>query len=212
MRFRQHINEQVTPYDFTDEQKALLLKNCKPFLKDTKKRINDGVKFLYRGMTGTGGNSFIEKTVRQDRRPLDSDVRFHNDFGAGFKRKFGVDARKQGVFTEIVEVHQYGYPYIVIPQGSYYCIWSDTIQDAVEWAPDAIYDYGGEPAALKKAVDTHIDKLLKTYHKGDVNKAIKGVENSKGGWRTEIVVICKKYYAIGGRHKMYLEGLIRNEV
>lgn len=212
MRFRQHLNEAVTPHDLRPEWKDLLIKNCMPFLKDTKKRIKRTNHFLYRGITGASGKSFFEKNVRQDRRPLDSEQRWHEDFGAGFKRKFGVDARKQGLFCEIIPVYQYGYPYIVIPQGNYYCIWSDTIQDAAEWVPDAIYGYGGHPDAVYDAITKHVDKLMKTYHKGDLGKAILGVEGSQGGYRTEITVICKKYYAIGEEHTMYLEGFIANEI
>jgi hypothetical protein len=216
MRFRQHINEEVSKFDLTDKQKDLLFKNCKPFLKDVKKRLKNTNHFLYRGITDSRGMPWIEKNVRQDRRPLDSEQQWHDDFGAGFKRKFGVNARSQGLFTEMIKSYQYGSPYIVIPKGSYYCIWSDTIQDAAEWAPDAIYQYGesgsyGE-SSVQKSIDKHVDKLMKTYHKGSVDKAIAGVESSKGGYRTEVTIICKSYYAVDNSRYMYLEGFIGNEI
>lgn len=207
MRFNRHLKEDVRipPDKLID----VLESKCMPYLKDVRKSIDKLNHFLFRGMKGASKNYFL-KDVRQDRKPLDSPEAWHNDLGAGLKRKFGVDGRKQGLFCEMLPMSQYGTPYIVFPVGKYFCIWSDTIEDAAEWEPDAIYDYGGE--GMQKAVDFHVDKLMKTYHKGDVNDAIKGVDYNSKGPRTEITVITKQYYAVSLDYQAYIEKWIKDEI
>ena len=210
MRFKQHIVETLDDNkDMPQENYDLLRKKCMPFLKDVKKRINKTNHFLFRGLTGSGGRSFFEKVVRRDRRPLDSGQEWHADLGAGFKRKFGIDARAKGLFASILPSNQFGYPFIIIPQGKYYCLWSDTITDATEWIPDGIYGFGGDH--MQSMIDKHVDKLMTTYKKGDVNKCIQAIDSSPS-LRTEVTVITTFYYAIGQRHEPYLEQWIKNEI
>jgi len=173
--------------------------HCKPFIKDIKKMKGKKYRFLYRGMIGPRKDAQLY-TTRKDRRPRDSDPRWHKDFGAGSVRKFGINIREQTVFTSFIPIYQYGIPYFVFPLYNYKCIWSSYVDDLAEWQPYVLYaqfdDDDLPKEKVQKSIDKHVDKMMKTYNKGTVAQASKGIVSGNGAIKTEVSLVCDQYYAL----------------
>ena len=179
MRLQDYITEQI---DYN-----ILKRDCKQIIADLEKI--DFITFLYRGV-----DNFYEEpkkiTPRKDRRPLDSTKEWHDALNKEFYSRFKVKARSEGVFCKIITPTGYGLDNIILPIGNYYCLWSETVIDAYFADPNnnrSDYKNDDMSDAAKKAVST--------YKKGslvDVQKSL----NTHKLMRSEVILICKKYYAI----------------
>ena len=123
MRLKKHINEDI----LTDDMSIRLKKDCKPFLKDVKKIHKFHWHFLNRGVKKDGGE-FVKKSPRNDRRPGDSPVEWHNALDKASQSTFGVKYRSAGTFCKLTIPTSYGsVDKMIFPIGDYYCLWSNFI-------------------------------------------------------------------------------------
>ncbi len=109
----------------------ILRRDCSPFLQNNLANMQGG-EFIYRGILGGGREgSFLQGTVRTDRRPLDSSNLWHNLMNKYFQRVFGWPYRSAALFVSnsIDEVHHYGVPFVIFPKGQYKICYSPVIED-----------------------------------------------------------------------------------
>jgi hypothetical protein len=139
MKFQNYLNEEKDIPD--DKFFSNLLKDCKPFLKDFIK--NEGKIKLYSGRKNLKSN-FTKKSIRKDRKPLDTINFLDDEINKKFTKKFGIPVRKQGlfVFTNSYSPIDFGLPYIVFPIGSDYSFYQNTnIDDFTNITFNEIEDY-----------------------------------------------------------------------
>jgi hypothetical protein len=130
MRFKQFLTEGSSISNLNDNL-HFIYDNCQPFLKDLLKvpfKKHDNL--LYRG--NTSSNKVLKKSVRQDRRPTDTPIEYHDILNKHFKEKFGINARSQTVFctANYSIATEYGhYCHIIFPINKYKVIWSPKHKD-----------------------------------------------------------------------------------
>ena len=123
MKFKQYILEQE---DYTIEKITNdIRKHCGPFLKEVGRN-----KYYYRGIPGIN-KSFMEKTPRTDRRPMDTNTKWHRWINKFLYKKFGWKPRSEGVFAtpNLFEAENYGVPFYIFPQGEIKYVWNPRIID-----------------------------------------------------------------------------------
>lgn len=107
--------------------KELLLKNCKPILKELKG--HNGL--LYRGSARTI-NVIGEVVPRMDRRPLMSNAQLSDAVDDALYKKFKWRPRSEGVFSYYKDdagYSTYGKGYFFMPIGEYKYVWSKKYED-----------------------------------------------------------------------------------
>ena len=172
--------------------KQLILKDCKPFLDQSK-----GLT-LYRGMNISP--SITKEKVRKDRKPKDTDPRTQKKADEVFLKKFGWMPRSQGLFVtgNQKEAKRYGTLYRVYPIGNFKFIWSDKVMDfftnfkfdnvsMFDELISMIYIDGSE-YIHNKALERGLKKDIKTYKDTDLTGAIRS--------NNEIMIDCDEYYAV----------------
>lgn len=125
-------------YLLTDERKSYkesleevletLRRDCEPFLKEIAPRDI----LLYRGSDRIFMNDISKPhTPRKDRRPKDMKEWMFDLTNYAFKKAFGWEARKEGVFAVGLSkiAKMYGNPYLFFPIGRYEYIWSKNVKD-----------------------------------------------------------------------------------
>jgi len=104
-------------------------RDCKFYLSMLKGKNKD--KLLLRA-TYEFSDPLKKFDMLKDRKPLDTPIDIHNILNSYFKKKFGWNVRN-GVFAyitnEIVDVMEYGEPYIFLPIGNFEYVYSDKIVD-----------------------------------------------------------------------------------
>ena len=143
--FKQFINKDERTYSATvSDCAALILKNCKPFFKETGFNPADFDTDVYsnfgmfRGMD-IGAGAFRILSMQKNRKPRDSSKRVHNTLDEYFVKKFGHPYRSECVFVYGDEDTSSGYgpPYLIIPIGEFSYIWSKSIGDAYAYFENA---------------------------------------------------------------------------
>lgn len=201
MRLRQHIlDEKVVFQDkkISDAVFAMLYKQCQPYLKDCKKNGNN---MLFRGFVRPNGDLFI-RTPRQDRRPSDSSKIWHDALDIASKKKFGVKMRSQGLFCKLVTPTGYGTEYMPIPTGNYFCIWNPNVSDAYFFEPNL------HPEDTVDDIMPAAENIIKGYQKGSLVDAVRGIGDKK----TEVALICDRYYALKVNYYSQIQDWIHNEI
>ena len=105
-------------------QDDIIRRDCQPFLVETKGNI------LFRGsVQHIKGIKKIDP--RSDRRPTDTPGWAHKMLDGAFKKKFGWNARSEGVFAtrSINNAEVYGVAYEFYPIGKFKYVWSPRIDD-----------------------------------------------------------------------------------
>jgi len=206
----------ITFKQFITEEEAitfreLIERDCKPFLQESKQH-----GLLYRGVAEGGipidtalsirpgvdsprehDLIYWEKTVRQDRKPKDSQRQQHQIMDNWFKKKFGFGARSQTMFclgeTGKNLLRQYGVPCAVFPIGEFNYVWSPIVKD--------LYNEIGQD--INKLKDGDEEKLIEflnsaKYIDSHLHKAV--------NMKNEVMVQCDRYYAfeLAGEHAIKL--------
>lgn len=171
--------------------KAILLKDCAPFMKVCKRS-----GFMYRGIKnideedpilidGMDEIPLFKKTVRTDRRPLNSSNEAQVMYDKWFEKKFGYKVRAESMFCfpedEKDGAKQYGPVCLVFPIGDFEYVWSPKVVDLQIYTEDKIGGYGDEADIIAM-----LDKA--GYKNTGLGSAL--------GKGSEIMVKCKSYYAI----------------
>ena len=104
-----------------------VVKDCQPFLKDILKPKH--WMFMYSGRQM--GRDMVERPVRKDRKPTDTNRQIHDDLDAEFTKQFGYPARSNSIFCtgDEGDAGEYGTKYMIFPQGNYKTLYSEDIGD-----------------------------------------------------------------------------------
>lgn len=182
--FKQFLREESGDITITIED---VMAECLPFIRESEDNL------IYRGINTTSGEMTLETPdgdfplyrmdVRQDRRPLHSDMRTHNTVDDFLKREFGFPGRSQGLFVtgNRTSASTYGPTYIILPRGEFRYVWSPQVRDLLFYP---ISDEDSEDVVLRKLNDMQ-------YQDNDLPEAIYS--------HNEIMIGCKDYYAIPNR-------------
>ena len=156
----------------------IIKRDCKPFLEQFEGR------FLFRGsnsfVTGKGPTKFFQKrSVRTDRKPMNTDDDIHKVTDDWFNEKFGIRGRSGAMFAtgNFGEARAYGTVYCIFPIGDFKFVWSPVVKD--------LFVAGRDINSAKDAVP-YLDKA--GYRDTDFGKAIKSGK--------EIMIACKEYYML----------------
>jgi len=215
MKLKRYLTESKSIIDVI----KLLEDYCQPFIKDL---MATGLthKFLYSGRRESGKDIF-KKSVRINRKPLDTPIVVHNKLDELFKKKFGVALRSSSVFVtpNYMLATEYGNDaYMIFPIGKYSIYWSEKISDLYDHINDRwitlytsnkkpIYNnlmlYLSDPMSTglseeeltdpknKKIIKSELNKIINTYKKNDL-KGLFSVSNS----RREAMLVCKEYFMV----------------
>ena len=195
MKFKTYLNESIT----VDEFIPMLEKDCQPFLKDWRKL--SGTEFLYSGRSGNV--DFEKRSIRKNRKPMNTERKYHEIADDWFYKKFGVRSRTNAIFCSFDDdvAKTYGNTYIIFPIGKYKAISSDIIGDLFISLGTVKRNIrlAGEG---KKWVDT--DKLAVKLV-GEMLTDAK-YTNKLTNWYNgnEVMLTCKEYYMISS-YKYYKE-------
>jgi len=127
-KFYDYLTEKENLEEEYNNLKKSIEKKCQPFLKEFK-NISE---LIFRGyIPGISRPLFQRKPVRKDRKPRFIPTFAHEDLGSFLKKRFGWNARTEGVFTaDDYKASFFGNDniFIFIPIGKYEYIWTDGIQ------------------------------------------------------------------------------------
>jgi len=189
MRLQQFITESE---DISiDEITKLIKRDCKKFLISSKNNP------VFRGINSN--KIFDIKTPRKDRRPKDTEQKYHEMFDKTFMKYHGIRARSEGVFVtgDLSEASLYGNPYTVFPIGNFKFLWNPNIFDlTMAVSPKMVYKTSNIfwKFMIKTGIVTtemtqdQINSIVKEYMSTNLVKAIRS--------GNEIMIFCKKYYIV----------------
>jgi hypothetical protein len=195
MKFNNFIQENT---DISVEAaRQMIFDDCNPF------RQLAGAHNLYRGKKGPllikhGTKDYMIQTIktiypRNDRKPTDTPVEYHELLDDKFESKFGWRARSEGVFatSDYGQATAYGHVYLFFPIGSFKFIWSPKIRDLymeIDEIADDVRSVGEDEDVIRKAVIIGIDHMAKTYTDSSLKMAVKSGH--------EIMFKCNSYYLV----------------
>jgi len=132
-------------------------KNCQPYLRTIKKNKK---LFLFRGMSGRH-DSIGLKTVRKNRRPLDTDEYVHDMVNGVMEDLFGWKVRSEGIFVtgNPAQASRYGSINIVFPVGKYEYLWSEEANDS--------YVYLRSMYIFKLLTNEHRSEMMEAFNKSE---------------------------------------------
>ena len=149
--------------------------DCKPFLRQY------GGQLLFRGSRSISHGPttmFSKRSVRTDRRPMNTDEGIHKQMDDWFNDKFGFRARSAAIFAtgNFREARGYGTVYCVFPIGDFKFAWSPKIEDLF--------------IQLKDEHESDIPGFLTSagYKDTDLASAIDS--------NHEVMIQCKEYYLL----------------
>ena len=123
MNFYKFLNE-----DRTFDNIATVLKyNGQHYINEYRKCKDKNL--IYRGLDSD--EDYIVKSVRKDRRPLDTNIEIHNLVDEYFHKKFNVKLRSESLFGTYSssEASRYGNIFIIIPLGNFKIYISEKYND-----------------------------------------------------------------------------------
>lgn len=176
MKFKKFLNEEEEQSYITDEQIELIAKDCKPFLKEFFQ--SNSPNFLYSGRNSK--ELFLKKTIRKDRRPLNTKEPIQEKFDELFYKKFGVKPRSGGMFCtgNDATAMSYGKLYDVFPIGKYKIVWHKDIKDL--FGDYVVNDYTNRPSVYFK-------NNWIMYNWRYLINVVYSYENKKDIWLTHIL-------------------------
>jgi hypothetical protein len=174
MRLQKYLNEEEEYFDYI----GIIERDCKPFLSFIK--VFKPIPFVYRGVKSN--KTFIHKTPRSDRKPLDTPLETHKILDELFYEKFGWKVRSEGVFTFTYSGAGYGTNYYFFPIGkNFKYVYSPDVKDLFITI-ERMGKKSKDREELKKIVDTY-------YQNEKYAQAFVGVNK-------EIVWKCDSYYLL----------------
>jgi hypothetical protein len=237
MKYIKKFNESTQPKFELDENSnsfdkivELLESDCKPFLDELmnneqlkKYHTIDG-HVIFRGSRPSHNEEIdnldiYKKTVRTDRKALDSNKEISDMFDDIFDEKFGVRPRSSGVFTtkKYETTSAYGMRYIFVPIGEYKYYWNPNCDDLFtnintkNWYRRFAKGWPYKPNMIKRFYDFITKNNLEKEVHSSLEKLVNGYKNTdlEGNSNQEIMFICKEYYLLDAswldQYKQYLK-------
>lgn len=206
MRLQRHLNEDDRAQETIAKGWEMIQKYCKPFLKEWMPVVKSWNKkkmpWLFRGSHADLNDIYGLKKVRTNRNPMNLTDKAHAIIDDLMYKHFKIRGRTQCVFTSGHYDPLYGNAYLIFPVGQYKYLWHDDIKDLFmryEWAP---YD--------REKLITHPDNMkalsdrIKEYKTKDLGWAIRS--------GNEIMIQCKKFVYVDGKHRVPLRELIEADL
>jgi len=176
MRLENYIIEQEEGLDYFIPK---IQQECKPFLKD----IKGAAGTIFRLDTKNNNKPIWKKTVRKNRRPLDTTVDIHNEIDNLFLKKYGWRARSEGLFCWIKMFNDIFFrTWLVFPVGNYKYLWSPSVEDL--WNQLGNISSNNTQDNVEYFEDTYID----TYYSDRIKMAVK--------YGVEVMVKCDYAYLV----------------
>lgn len=194
--------------------RALLEKDCAPFLSEIKYPLYRGLRKRSLARTEVMPSVYMMST-RSDRTPMNMPEEIQTIFDDFFEKEFGVRFRTSGAFATFNQElsAQYGAAYMIFPIGKYKMLSSNVVDDAyfdlLHATPDSPNphiakafteignklnfisdDYAYRPAEIIPLV---LEKYGKKWFSTDpvmMNKI------ARANNETEVIVSCAHYYAV----------------
>jgi len=182
----------------------LIQRDCQPYLS-----LKADDLYLYRGIAEIQFNprtSFRKLPVRQDRRPLDSNIDDHNITNAAMQAAGFKAYRGNSIFCRTTHegLGNYGLLHMIFPIGNFNISWSPSVGDWNNNGPNIINDnieVDEDTTTNKKnsitlsdgekvVYDNLVDWFEDHYKDNDLQYAMEDSPNS------EIMINCKEYYAV----------------
>jgi len=174
MRYQEYLKEET----YNPHAKRLLpgmqtvYTHCMPYIKDLVKNGYSYLKksddLLYSGRKDD--QLVINKYVRNDRNPTDTNYDLHLLYDKEFYKLFKVKSRSNAIFCTGSYISAGGYGnnvYIIFPAGKYEVVWSDNIRDLYSSDADRII------ARWKSKYKIHRDRKLIKTNLSDIDKELK---------------------------------------
>lgn len=211
-----------------DKIVKLLERDCKPFLDNNKQVIFRGAN--PRTNEEIDNLDIYKKTVRTNRKALDSNAYVMKVFDNIFEKKFGIRPRSCGVFTtkDYTTTSAYGMRYIFVPIGEYKYYWNPKCQDLFtkirfnNWykefsKPNTIkHPAPHKPGLIRRFYNFITNNDLQKEVHSSMKKLVNGYKDNQLEKNTdqEIMFICKEYYLLDAgwlnQYKQYLESRQKN--
>ena len=125
-----------------DEIIQILLKDCKPFLKEFNMFHNP----IYRGSNKdmAGETHFMKVTSRRKRIPKDTPKWLHNLMDEMFFKHHGWKARSEGIFVTHSRsiAGNYGWQVLFFPKGKYQYLWNPDVEDLYNGIKERVMYHG----------------------------------------------------------------------
>lgn len=179
---------------FYDDIAALIKKDCKPWLSETKGKPG------FRAVRHPFKNQFLKRSLRSDRRPLSSDEQLHKIADKAFRYYFGWNARSNALFlmgTSDVPPFYGTNVYAVFPIGKFKYVWSQRNYDFLNVLGTLKREYE-DIKRSRIPVDTELD-----FYKRRIHEIIKEYYQDvylhsalNRHYHAEVMVNCKEYYLI----------------
>jgi len=210
----------------------ILERDCKPFLDYVTK---NNIDIIFRGARPYNNEevddlSLYKKTVRTDRKALDSNAYVMKVFDDIFEKKFGIRPRSCGVFTtkNYTTTSAYGMRYIFIPIGDYDYYWNPNCEDLFNkintknWykefsKPNTIkHTEPHKPGIIRRFYNFITNNDLDKEVHSSMKKLVNGYKNTdlKKNTNQEIMFICKEYYLLDAgwldQYRNYLDRRVRS--
>lgn len=199
---------------------AILERYCKPFLDEVSSK---GIECIFRGSRPSNNEEIdnldiYKKTVRTDRKALDSNKEISDMFDNIFDEKFGVRPRSSGVFTtkKFETTSAYSIRYIFVPIGDYKYYWNPNCDDLYtnintkNWYRRFAKGWPYKPNMIKRFYDYITKNNLEKEVHSSLEKLVNGYKNTdlEGNSNQEIMFICKEYYLLDAgwldQYKQYI--------
>lgn len=180
MRLLQNLSEDIVVIEkLTKNLLTGLTRNCDPY---RKKCYRDGL--LFRGVK-VPVKWYKVITPRTNRRPYNTNLGVHLYLDLQFRKRFGWEARSQGVFAtgSWAETNAYGTGFIIVPFGNFKFLWNPDIRDLFTKMPDSM-----ESPKEKQ----WINDMLEGYKDTDFSDAMES--------GSEIMIKCTQYYLINPKY------------
>lgn len=208
--FKQYLNEESPRMGTVMSLQDMMSGDCNYFFKQVKKS-----GLLVRGVNGYGkamghftigepaydklGFSYFKKTVRKDRKPMDTLPMLHDAIDDWFEEEMGMKARSQTVFCYGESGRKgaatYGDAAIIVPIGTFRYCWSPKISDLFDGIISKYMQRGRAVQPIYIGSDGKLDreKIFKEmdtlgYTTNKLDEAVTSI--------SEIMIECDEYYVI----------------
>lgn len=162
-------------------------------------------KLPYRGMNVNLSQGLLKKKTRKNRKPRDMPEEIHNTLGDLFKKKFGWNARTQGMFaiSDFDQAVSYGRSaFPVFPSDGFKFVYSPTIQDllteleiqgiVMEVADTWKIAHEIEDEEDERWLREKLEEIVNKYTNKNLEKGLKSM--------AEISFLCDHYYVIDTKY------------
>lgn len=213
MRLKNLINEENNRKETFILFITNIINDCRPYIKEIIKNSDSGhLPMLYSGRKRD--TDWFEQSVINGRTPKDMNPEVHKDLDNEFLKQYGWRARSNVLFCsgDFMVTTEYGKEYMIFPKGQFKFLWNPKIADLfvhlrrftrnvntkykkdnqlLQYFRDELTKEVGDKWEESEALERYhifIKNLVNGYKSTNLVEALDS--------RHELMVNCKKYYAV----------------